>query len=82
MQPARGHEPPSTFTAKRRQHSQSKPRPVGSKEVQTFNGTARPEHGADLALIIGLNGSTQPAIDFAQRHNLTLIAASRWASTS
>lgn len=57
-------------------------RPVGSKEVQTFNGTARPEHGADLALIIGLNGFTQPAIDFAQRHNLTLIGRyelKRWA---
>ncbi|MFJ9590547.1 restriction endonuclease [Streptomyces acidicola] len=57
-------------------------RPVGSKEVQRFNGTARPEHGADLALIIGLNGFTQPAIDFAQRHNLTLIGRhelKRWA---
>lgn len=57
-------------------------RPVGSKETQTFNGTARPEHGADLALMIGLNGFTQPAADFAHRHDLTLIGRhelKRWA---
>lgn len=46
---------------------------VGSKDVQTFNGTARPEHDADVALIIGLNGFTGPARDFASRHGIALV---------
>ncbi|NUU21795.1 MAG: restriction endonuclease [Streptomycetaceae bacterium] len=48
-------------------------RPVGSKDVQTFNGTARPEHDADVALIVALNGFTGPARDFAARQNITLV---------
>ncbi|MFF3547461.1 restriction endonuclease [Streptomyces platensis] len=48
-------------------------RPVGSTEIQTFNGTARPEHGADTAVIVGLNGFTTPASHFAARHDITLI---------
>ncbi|MEV6357294.1 restriction endonuclease [Streptomyces hydrogenans] len=48
-------------------------RPVSSPAVQQFNGTARPEHGADHAIIIGLNGFTQPALDFASRHHLITV---------
>ncbi|WP_435127751.1 restriction endonuclease [Actinacidiphila sp. bgisy144] len=57
-------------------------KPVGSQDMQRFNGTARPEHGADIAMIIGLNGFSQPATHFANRHRLTLIGRQelkRWA---
>ncbi|MER5361663.1 restriction endonuclease [Streptomyces sp. NPDC002785] len=47
--------------------------PVGSGHVQKFNGTARPHHGADLPIMIALNGFTRPAIDFAQHHRLILV---------
>ncbi|WKK23898.1 restriction endonuclease [Streptomyces olivoreticuli] len=47
--------------------------PVGSGHVQKFNGTARPHHGADLPIMIALNGFTQPAIDFAAHHELILM---------
>jgi hypothetical protein len=30
--------------------------PVGSGHVQKVNGTARPHHGADLPIMIALNG--------------------------
>ncbi|WP_240509206.1 restriction endonuclease [Streptomyces agglomeratus] len=56
--------------------------PVGSGHVQKFNGTARLHHGADLPIMIGLNGFTQPAIDFAAHHNLILMGRpelKRWA---
>ncbi len=46
---------------------------VGSKEIHTFHGTTRPEHGADVAIVVGMNGFTRPATDFAQRHGITLI---------
>ncbi|MEE1783383.1 restriction endonuclease [Streptomyces sp. SP17BM10] len=48
-------------------------KPVGSRDVQTFNGTARPEHGADVPVMIGLNGFTRDAAAFAARHDLILI---------
>jgi len=48
-------------------------RPVGSQAVQTFNGTARPEHGADVAVMVALNGFSRPAADFAARHDITLL---------
>ncbi|MCX5215728.1 restriction endonuclease [Kitasatospora sp. NBC_00240] len=57
-------------------------RPVGSKDIQTFNGTARPEHGADVATIVGLNGFTAPGSDLADRHDICLVdrgALARWA---
>ncbi|WP_030267339.1 restriction endonuclease [Streptomyces violens] len=60
-------------------------RPVGSREIQTFNGTARPEHGADVAIVVGLNGFTKPAADFAGRHGITLVGRQelkRWAHGS
>ncbi|MEU0061198.1 restriction endonuclease, partial [Streptomyces sp. NPDC006334] len=47
--------------------------PVGSGHVQKFNGTARPHHGADLPIMIALNGFTEPAIKFAQHHELILM---------
>ncbi|WP_330262910.1 restriction endonuclease [Streptomyces griseorubiginosus] len=56
--------------------------PVGSGHIQKFNGTARPHHGADLPIMIALNGFTQPAIDFAQHHQLILMGRpelKRWA---
>ncbi|KUM67124.1 restriction endonuclease [Streptomyces curacoi] len=56
--------------------------PVGSGALQKFNGTAVPEHGADVAVIVALNGFTKPATDFAQRHHIMLIGRpelKRWA---
>ncbi|TQF07092.1 restriction endonuclease [Kitasatospora acidiphila] len=57
-------------------------KPVGNEEVQRFNGTARPEHGADVPIMVGLNGFTVPAQKFAARHNITLVdqdALQDWA---
>ncbi|MFF3431998.1 restriction endonuclease [Streptomyces sp. NPDC002602] len=56
--------------------------PVGSGHVQKFNGTARIHHGADVPIMIGLNGFTQPAIDFAAHHELILMGRpelKKWA---
>lgn len=56
--------------------------PVGSGHVQKFNGTARPHHGADVPIMIALNGFTQPAIGFAVHHDLILMGRpelKRWA---
>lgn len=47
--------------------------PVGPVHVQNFNGTAHLHHGADVPIAIGLNGFTQPAIDFAAHHDLILM---------
>ncbi|MEU2776223.1 restriction endonuclease [Streptomyces sp. NPDC007162] len=47
--------------------------PIGSGHVQQFNGTARPHHGADVPIMIALNGFTQPATDFARRQALLLV---------
>ncbi|MFG2115451.1 restriction endonuclease [Streptomyces sp. NPDC048718] len=54
-------------------------KPVGSREVQTFNGTARPEHRAAVPVMVGLNGFTAPAIAFAERHGLHLVDRERLA---
>jgi restriction system protein len=56
--------------------------PVGSGHVQKFNGTARPHHGADLPIMIALNGFTEPAIKFGQHHQLILMGRpelKKWA---
>ncbi|MFE7115574.1 restriction endonuclease [Streptomyces sp. NPDC057654] len=56
--------------------------PVGSGHVQKFNGTARLHHEADVPIMIGLNGFTQPAVDFAAYHDLILMGRpelKRWA---
>ncbi|MCL3998733.1 restriction endonuclease [Streptomyces lavenduligriseus] len=56
--------------------------PVGSGHVQEFNGTARLHHGADIPIMIALNGFTEPAIGFAAHHDLVLMGRpelKRWA---
>ncbi|MGW0827841.1 restriction endonuclease [Streptomyces sp. NPDC002845] len=55
---------------------------VGSEAVQRFNGTAVPEHHAQVAVIVALNGFTRPATDFARRHGIVLVGRpelKRWA---
>ncbi|MFD5618471.1 restriction endonuclease [Streptomyces yangpuensis] len=56
-------------------------KPVGSGDMQKFNGTARLHHEADVPIMIGLNGFTQPAADFAAYHEPILVGRSelkRW----
>ncbi|MEU2263861.1 restriction endonuclease [Streptomyces sp. NPDC059169] len=55
---------------------------VVSGHVQQFNGTARPHHGADVAIMIGLAGFTDPAAAFADQHRITLLGRreiKKWA---
>lgn len=55
---------------------------VGSEAVQRFNGTAVPEHHAQVAVIVALNGFTLPATNFARRHGIVLVGRpelKRWA---
>ncbi|MGW2858211.1 restriction endonuclease [Streptomyces sp. NPDC001205] len=47
---------------------------VTSEHVQQFNGTARPHHGADAAIMIGLAGFTDPAATFARQHHVTVLS--------
>lgn len=54
-------------------------KPIGSRDVQTFNGTARPEHRAAVPIVVGLNGFTTPAAAFAARQQLHLIDRERLA---
>ena len=51
----------------------AKHRTVGSRDLQTFNGTARAEHGADVPVFVASCVFTRPARDFAARHGLRLI---------
>ncbi|MFH8632253.1 restriction endonuclease [Streptomyces lydicus] len=51
----------------------AKHRTVGSRDLQTFNGTARAEHRADVPVFIASCVFTKPARDFAARHDLCLI---------
>ncbi|GAA3494722.1 hypothetical protein GCM10019016_018220 [Streptomyces prasinosporus] len=51
----------------------AKHRTVGSRDIQTFNGTARAEHGADVPVFVASCVFTKPARDFAARHRLCLI---------
>jgi restriction system protein len=51
----------------------AKHRTVGSRDIQTFNGTARQEHGADVPVFVASCVFTRPARDFAAKHALTLI---------
>ncbi|WP_344320813.1 restriction endonuclease [Streptomyces macrosporus] len=48
-------------------------RSVGSRDLQTFNGTARAEHGADVPVFVASCVLTAPARTFAARQNLVLI---------
>ncbi|WP_345045813.1 restriction endonuclease [Streptomyces sannanensis] len=51
----------------------AKHRTVGSRDIQTFNGTARAEHGADVPIFVASCVFTKPAREFAARHQLCLI---------
>ncbi|MGW6898850.1 restriction endonuclease [Streptomyces sp. NPDC054919] len=51
----------------------AKHRTVGSRDIQTFNGTARAEHGADVPVFIASCVFTKPARAFAARQHLRLI---------
>ncbi|MEW2219374.1 restriction endonuclease [Streptomyces sp. NPDC006990] len=51
----------------------AKNRSVGSRDIQTFNGTARAEHKADLPLFVASCVFTGPARQFAARQHLALI---------
>ncbi|MFD6277152.1 restriction endonuclease [Streptomyces sp. NPDC060209] len=51
----------------------AKHRTVGSRDIQTFNGTARAEHGADVPVFVASCVFTKPAREFAARQHLTLI---------
>ncbi|KQX77096.1 restriction endonuclease [Streptomyces sp. Root1310] len=51
----------------------AKHRTVGSRDIQTFNGTARLEHGADVPVFVASCVFTKPARAFAARHGLCLI---------
>lgn len=58
-------------------------RPVGSRDLQTFNGTARPVHRAKIAVVVGLSGFTAPAVRFAHQQRIHLIdraALERWGA--
>ncbi|MFI9311503.1 restriction endonuclease [Streptomyces triculaminicus] len=48
-------------------------RSVGSRDIQTFNGTARLEHGADIPLFVASCVFTRQARAFAAKQQLTLI---------
>ncbi|MFD7668196.1 restriction endonuclease [Streptomyces sp. NPDC059788] len=51
----------------------AKHRSVGSRDLQTFNGTARDEHGADAPVFVASCVFTQQARAFAAKHHLVLI---------
>ncbi|ARH94916.1 restriction endonuclease [Streptomyces sp. MOE7] len=51
----------------------AKHRTVGSRDLQTFNGTARAEHRADVPVFVASCVFTKPAREFAARHDLCLI---------
>ncbi|MFB7456790.1 MULTISPECIES: restriction endonuclease [unclassified Streptomyces] len=51
----------------------AKHRSVGSRDLQTFNGTARAEHRADVPVFVASCVFTRPAREFAARHRLRLI---------
>jgi restriction system protein len=48
-------------------------RSVGSGDIQTFNGTARLEHRAEIPVFVASCVFTKPARAFAAKHALTLI---------
>ncbi|MFH8410913.1 restriction endonuclease [Streptomyces sp. NPDC018019] len=50
-----------------------KHRSVGSRDLQTFNGTARDEHGADVPVFVASCVFTQQARAFAARRHVVLI---------
>ncbi|MGW7605273.1 restriction endonuclease [Streptomyces antimycoticus] len=68
------------FQCKHRQAGLGK---VGSPDVQTLNGTARPEHKADIVVAVTNGTFTKPATDFARAHDIHLLDQARlkrWAT--
>ncbi|MFE5199888.1 restriction endonuclease [Streptomyces sp. NPDC056601] len=68
------------FQCKHRQAGLGK---VGSPDIQTLNGTARPEHKADIVVAVTNGSFTKPATDFARSHDIHLLSQSglkRWAT--
>ncbi|MFF9378886.1 restriction endonuclease [Streptomyces griseoluteus] len=56
---------------------------VGSPDIQTLNGTARPEHKADIVVAVTNGTFTKPASDFARNHDISLMdwtRLRRWAT--
>ncbi|MCG7204733.1 restriction endonuclease [Streptomyces arenae] len=56
---------------------------VTSTNVQTFNGTARPEHQADIPVMVTNGTFSEPAREFARDHAIHLIGSQeleRWAT--
>ncbi|MCX5269979.1 restriction endonuclease [Streptomyces sp. NBC_00199] len=46
---------------------------VGTPDLQVLNGTARPVHGADVAVIVTNGRVTAPAVAFAQQQRLHVV---------
>jgi restriction system protein len=68
------------FQCKHRQSGFGK---VGSPDIQTLNGTARPEHNADIVVAVTNGTFTKPASDFARAHDIHLLCQARlrrWAT--
>ncbi|MFJ2901840.1 restriction endonuclease [Streptomyces sp. NPDC087212] len=58
---------------------------VGTPDLQVLNGTARPVHGADVAVIVTNGRATAPALDFARRQRLHVVdrhTLGTWAAGS
>ncbi|WP_411153366.1 restriction endonuclease [Streptomyces sp. A30] len=53
-----------------------------STNVQTFNGTARLEHKADIALMVTNVAFSESARDFANDHAIHLTGAAELSATS
>lgn len=57
---------------------------VGSEAMQRFVGTARPHHGADVALFVTTSRFTRPALAYAAQHDVVTVdgaALNRWHRT-
>ncbi|WP_107439813.1 restriction endonuclease [Streptomyces sp. NRRL F-5065] len=58
---------------------------VGTPDLQVLNGTARPVHGADVAVIVTNGRVTAPAVTFARQQRLHVVdrhTLAAWASGS
>lgn len=58
---------------------------VGTPDLQVLNGTARPVHGADVAVIVTNGRVTAPAVTFARQQRLHVVdrhTLGVWASGS
>ncbi|MFB0619470.1 restriction endonuclease [Streptomyces sp. AGS-58] len=59
--------------------------PVGTPDLQVLNGTARPVHGADVAVLVTNGRVTAPAVAFAKQQRLHVVdrhTLAAWASGS